>query len=81
MLVFDVELISIPNRAPADVERSVALDQCRVADAYAGNVGDRVQRRRRADAYLDPVIASSHLRSSVLPQLVIVVRVPEDLAA
>ena len=52
------------HRAASDDQRAVALDQRRVADAHAGDIGDRVGRSRREAADDDPEVArpGAHVR-------------------
>ena len=49
-----------PDRARLAVGVGAVLDQRRVADAHAGNVGDRVERSRRQEADRDAEIAEAH---------------------
>ena len=49
-----------PHRSFADDERPVAADQRRVADGHARDVGDGVERARRAQPDPDPQVSCSH---------------------
>ncbi len=51
-----------PDRPAPDDERPVALDERRVPDAHAGDVGDRVERAGLAAPDRDPEVARPHRR-------------------
>ena len=64
------------NRAPADLERALTLDQRRVTNPHTGHVGNRVVGTWRSLADDDPGFArshplagSTHLSDSLIPRL------------